>query len=336
MPGDSFIVRYLVEGSMDETQSASATTLGGVSPEEAFAILGDETRLNIIRVLWRAGALHAYDDIDDSASTISFSELRRRVDVDDNGRFNYHLSKLVPHFVRKTADGYRLSGGGKRIARTVISIAGDHDATVAGEVSTDCPVCGAAVAVTYEDQWLRFACTECPGLFGDAAPDGTLLNAPFPPPGLAGRTPDDALRAELYRCMLDLTCLMQGVCPECASAVRGTLSVCDDHDATPERLCGACGTPFVAWGELRCDTCRFAKRLPVELCVMGLAPVIGFLYARGTEVLAPSLDELFDLVRTQVRTTVTERPLRVATTIGADDALTLTLDEHLSVVDISQ
>ncbi|MDS0297863.1 hypothetical protein NDI76_03840 [Halogeometricum sp. S1BR25-6] len=53
-------------------------------------------------------------------------------------------------------------------------------------------------------------------------------------------------------------------------------------------------------------------------------------------MLAPSLDELFDLVRTQVRTTVTERPLRVATTIGADDALTLTLDEHLSVVDISQ
>jgi hypothetical protein len=321
---------------MDETRSAPEVESDGVSPEEAFAILGDETRLNIVRVLWRAGAAHEYDDVDDSASTMSFSELRRRVDVDDNGRFNYHLSKLVPHFVRKTGEGYRLSGGGKRIARTVVALAGDHDAAVSGEVSTDCPACGAGVTVTYEDQWLRFSCTECPGLFGDAAPDGTLLNAPFPPPGLVGRTPDDALATELYRCMLDLTSMMQGVCPECASAVGGSLSVCHEHDTGRARPCRTCGTPFAAWGELRCDTCRFAKRLPVELCVMGLAPVIGFLYARGTDVLAPSLDDLFELVRTQVSTAVTENPLRVVTTIGAgDDSLRLTVDEHLAVVDVS-
>jgi hypothetical protein len=308
-----------------------------VSPEEAFAILGDETRLNIVRVLWRAGALHEYDDIDDGVSTMSFSELRRRVDVDDNGRFNYHLSKLVPHFVRKTDEGYRLSGGGKRLARAVVTIAGEHDAGVSGEVGTDCPVCGAGVTVAYEDQWLRFSCTECPGLFGDAAPSGTLLNAPFPPPGLVGRTPEDALATELYRCMVDLTSMMQGVCPECASAVRGTLSTCDEHDVGRDGRCGSCGTPFVAWGELRCDTCRFAKRLPVELCVMGLAPVIGFLYAQGVDVLAPSLDELFDLVRTRVTTAVTESPHGVVTSIGPDDdALRVTVDEHLAVVDVSR
>jgi hypothetical protein len=321
---------------MDDAVSPPTADHEGVSPEEVFAILGDETRLNVIRALWRAGALHEYDDVDDTASTVSYSDLRRRVGVDDNGRFNYHLSKLVPHFVRKTEEGYRLSTGGKRIARTVIAIAGTHDTEVTDAARTDCPACGGDVAVTYEDQWLRFSCTECPGLFGDAAPDGTLLNAPFPPPGLVGRTPDEALATELYRCMLDLTSLMQGVCPECASATRGTLSVCDGHDATPDRLCRACGTPFVAWGELRCDTCRFGKRLPVELCVMGLSPVIGFLYERGTDVLAPSLDDLFELVATQVTTAVTQRPLRVVTTIGDDECLRLTLDDHLTVVDVSR
>jgi ribosomal protein S27AE len=320
---------------MDDLRSARDAALGGVSPADAFAILGDETRLNIIRVLWQAGALHTYDDVDDSASTMSFSELRRRTDVDDNGRFNYHLSKLVPHFVRKTDDGYRLSGGGKRIARTVITVAGDHDAEVAGEVGTDCPACGAVVVATYEDQWLRFSCTQCPGLFGDVAPDGTLLNAPFPPSGLTGRTADEALTTELYRCMLDLTSMMHGVCPECASAVVGALSVCEDHDAGPERLCGACGTPFVAWGELRCETCGFGKRLPVELCVLGLGAVIGFLYTQETDVLGLSLDGLFDLVRADVATTVTERPLAVTATIG-DEGPVLTLDERLSVVDISR
>jgi hypothetical protein len=325
----------VVEITMDETLS-NGLEVSGLSPEEAFAILGEETRLNIIRVLWRAGASHEYDDVIDEASAMSFSELRRRVDVADNGRFNYHLSKLVPHFVRKTPDGYRLSGGGKRIARTVVTVAGDADTTITGDLGTDCPACGGPVAVAYEDQWLRFSCTECPGLFGDAAPHGTLLNAPFPSPGLAGRTPDEALATELYRCMLDLTSMMQGVCPECASPVRGTLSVCEGHDATRERPCRACATPFVAWGELRCDTCRFAKRLPVELCVMGLAPVIGFLYARGVNVLAPSLDGLFEIVRSQSTIALADDPSGVVTTIGTDEAdLTIRLDEHLSVVAVS-
>jgi hypothetical protein len=321
---------------MNEGQQPTTTEPGGMSPEDAFAMLGDGTRLNIIRVLWMAGRFHEYDDIDDSVSTMSFSELRKRVNVSDNGRFNYHLSKLVPQFVRKTDGGYRLSGAGKRLARTVATIAGEHDVEIAGEVETDCPVCGAAVTATYEDQWLRFTCTECTGVFGDAAPDGTLLNAPFPAPGLVGRTPDEALATELYRCMLDLISMMQGVCPGCASAVSGTLSVCDGHDAAHDRLCRACGTPFVAWGELRCDTCRFVKRLPVELCVMGLAPVIGILYAQGINVLAPSLDELFGFTRTQMTTAVSGTPFGVLVSIGAEDDLTLTLDEHLTVVDIAQ
>jgi hypothetical protein len=70
---------------------------------------------------------------------------------------------------------------------------------------------------------------------------------------------------------------------------------------------------------------------------MALAPVIGFLYARGTNVLAPSLGDLFDLVQTQVATSVTQSPLSVVTTIGTEpDTLTLTLDEHLSVVETAQ
>ena len=113
--------------------------------------------------------------------------------------------------------------------------------------------------------------------------------------------------------------------------------MCADHEVTDDQPCRSCGTPFVAWGELRCDPCRFAKRLPVELCVTSLAPVIGYLYERGFNVFSPSLEGLFDLVQTQVTIAATESPLEVAMTIGSgDDSLTITLDEHLSVVDISQ
>lgn len=310
--------------------------LDRVAPEEAFAILGNETRLDIIQALWEADALHDYDDLDDSASTISFSELRRRVEIEDNGKFNYHLSKLTPHFVRRTDGGYRLSGAGKRIARTVIAISGERNPGISEEVATECPLCGAPVRASYEDQWLRFACTECDGMFGDVAPEGTILNSPFPRAGLDDRTPDETMEVELYRCMLDLSYMMQGVCRECAGPVTGSVSVCDHHGTGAGEPCETCGTPFVAWGELRCGTCRFAKRLPIGLCSMGLSPVIGFLYSHGVDVLTPSLDEIVEVLDTRVSTVVTEDPFRATTTIETGhDALTLTLDEEMTLIDVS-
>lgn len=55
---------------------------------------------------------------------MSFSELRRRVDFVDKGQFNYHLPQFCPHFARQTEDGYRLSGVGKQIVSTVITVSG--------------------------------------------------------------------------------------------------------------------------------------------------------------------------------------------------------------------
>jgi dihydrodipicolinate synthase/N-acetylneuraminate lyase len=69
---------------------------------------------------------------------------------------------------------------------------------------------------------------------------------------------------------------------------------------------------------------------------MGLAPVIGFLYTQGANVLAPSLDELVALVERQMTTSVTENPRGVVVSIGTGDTLTLTLDDHLTVVDHAQ
>jgi len=68
-----------------------------VPPEDAFSLVANETRMDVLKALWEADGPR------------SFSALRERVGVRDSGQFNYHLGKLVGHFVRKTADGYRLS-----------------------------------------------------------------------------------------------------------------------------------------------------------------------------------------------------------------------------------
>jgi hypothetical protein len=322
---------------MAGTRFTPELDLDGLSPDEAFAVLGNEIRLDIIRVLWHADAAHEYDDISDTAKTISFSELRRQVDLDDNGQFNYHLSQLTPHFVRDTDDGYRLSGAGKQIARTVIAVSGGEHVDFSTRLDQDCPLCSAPMTAAYDDQWIRISCTECDGVFGDKAPEGSVFFSSYPAAGLAGRTPDEALETGFYRCMLDITYMMRDVCRECAGSISTSISVCDDHQTREREPCAHCGTRFPVWTDQRCDTCGYAKRLPVEPFVLTLSPVVGFLDNEGTDVLAPAFTEILKLLQNGVETTVTEDPFRVSVTIeGQDEALSVSLDGDMNVVGLDR
>ncbi len=322
---------------MAETRLTPDVDLDGLAPDEAFAILGNELRLDIVRALWRAGAAREYDDISDAARTIPFSELRRRVDVDDNGKFNYHLSRLAPHFVKRTDEGYRLSGAGKQIARTVIAISGAEDVDLGAELGWDCPLCDAPVTAAYEDQWLRVQCTECDGLFGDGAPTGMVFLSSYPGAALRERRLDEAVATGFYRCMLDIAYMMRDVCRECAGPISASVSVCDGHESGSNEACPRCGTRFPVWAELRCDACRFAKRLPVEPFVLGLTPVIGLLDELGIDALAPSFEEIIDLLHHRLETTVAESPFRVSVTVEGDGrTLEVTLDADLDVVAVDR
>ena len=322
---------------MAETGPTSQLDLAGLTPDEAFAVLGNEIRLDIIRVLWNAGAAHEYDDVTDIADTISFSELRRRVDIEDNGKFNYHLSQLLPHFVRQTDGGYRLSGAGKQIARTVIAVSGPDDVDYATNLERDCPVCTAPLTATYEDQWLRISCTRCDGLFGDKAPDGAIFFTNYPIAGLTDRSLDEAFATGFYRCMLDITYMMRGVCRECAGSITSSISVCDTHQSLAGDPCASCGTRFPVWTDVRCNTCGFAKRLPIEAFTMGLTPVIGFLDDLGIDILAPSFDEVVELLQNRFETTVMTEPFQVTVTIqGEGGTLSVSLNDEMTVVDVGR
>ena len=335
--GSSFIATCERFSSMSRTRFTPDIDLDGLSPDEAFAVLGNEIRLDIIRVLWHADATHKYDDVSDIAATMSFSELRRRVDIDDNGQFNYHLSQLAPQFVRQTEEGYRLSGAGKQIARTVIAVSGMEDLDFSADLEQNCPLCEAPMNARYEDQWLRISCTECDGLFGDKAPQGSVFYSSYPAAGLTDRSPDEALATGFYRCMLDITYMMRDVCRECAGSISASVSVCDAHRIQEGKPCSRCGTRFPVWVEQRCDTCGLAKRLPVEAFVMGLTPVIGFLDDQGIDILAPSFDEVVHLLQNRFETTFTEEPFRVSVNIeGEAETLSVSLDDDMSVVDLDR
>jgi hypothetical protein len=318
-----------------ETRLTPDLELDHLSPGEAFAILGDDTRLDIIRVLWEADAFREFDDGPDRAEYLAYSTLRREVAVDDNGRFNYHLSKLTPYFVRSTEDGYRLSDAGKRIARTVVAVSGTDSRDLSADLEQSCPLCGGTVAATYDDQWLRVRCTECDGMFGDDAPDGALFLSHFPAAGMASRQPAAALRTAVYRCQLDLMYLMGGICRECAGRVTGSISVCGEHEPGNEASCPHCGTRFAVWGDRRCETCGFAKRLPVAGFTLGLPPVLAFLQDQQIGAVSPTFDTAFELLEEHVETAIDTDGEGVTVTIQGQDAMmTVAFDDSLNVAEV--
>ena len=61
-----------------------------LAPDDAFELLGNETRVRILQTLGTAD------------EPVPFSELHDRVGLRDSGQFNYHLDRLVGHFLQKT------------------------------------------------------------------------------------------------------------------------------------------------------------------------------------------------------------------------------------------
>lgn len=69
-------------------------------PSNLFDLLSDSTRVAIVLALAEAD------------TGLSFSELARRLEVDDTGRLNYHLKRLRGQLVVKEGDGYVLTDDG--------------------------------------------------------------------------------------------------------------------------------------------------------------------------------------------------------------------------------
>lgn len=97
-------------------ESASAGSLVGpfqgsaaLEPvSETFAALSDTNRLEILLALARAD------------TPVAYSTLRGSVDIDDKGKFNYHVRQLRGEFLQQDDDGYALTDAGRTFVRTVL------------------------------------------------------------------------------------------------------------------------------------------------------------------------------------------------------------------------
>lgn len=316
---------------MSQQTSAPSTPAESPAADEAFALLADSTRIEILRSI-RA----ATDPVD--PGPVPYSEIRDRVDVRDPGRLNYHLNKLAERFIRRTSDGYVLRESGRRIFRVLVSGTATADASFGPvEIDAACVFCGAATELSYEEGWRYLECTECDAQCVDSYPDGVLSRHELPPSGVVHRTPEEIHEADLIWSEHRRASVIDGICPDCAGPMPVTaLHLCEDHGPGPdhESVCERCGSIFWTEAVSTCEVCRSVRRMPIQFHLATHPEVVAFYHERGVDFHLAAYENRPYLL-TFREELVSEDPLRIETTIPFDgDELHVVVDEQVNVVEV--
>lgn len=300
-----------------------------ITAEEAFSILGNQTRVEILRELW------------ESAGPCSFGELQQAVAPDDRGNFSYHLGKLTGHFVRKTDERYSLRFAGEQIVRAVITGTITTDPTIPPTTTDEkCLYCGAQLKLSYEEEVLSTRCQNCDGVVGGEFPSGTALSFEFPPSGLIHREHDEILYAAHVLYDSKIAPMMKGICPECAGQVTTDFDICSDHEKGDAELCATCERRYGQWGRFECEYCLYRRTMPIWYTALNHPAVTEFFYRHGLEEKVPFRKITWDnrkFMRNITSSVAATDPYRFEITIPIDDQkLLVTLDEDLGVVGIER
>jgi hypothetical protein len=275
--------------------------------DEAFSLVANETRFDILQSLWAA-----------DAEALSFSSLHDRVDIRDSGQFNYHLGKLIPEFVREVEDGYELTYAGFRVIGAATSGAyTDVDTTSVDPIEVeDCPECDGTIEASYGDGRLSVECTDC---------DVTVTNLPAPPI-VAAEHDAEELPGAINRYLLhDVRRMNDGFCTLCNGCIEQSVTELSRN----EDVIGGDRIDITA----ACRSCGMETHSVVGSTVIDHPAVVAFLHDNGIDLRKTpvwELDWLFD----PHATIESEDPVRVAVAVEyGDDAIELTLDGDLDVVE---
>jgi hypothetical protein len=284
-----------------------------LTPQAAFALLGNEYRAAIV------GALGEAQGTEGPRPVLVFSELYERADVDiATSQFNYHLQQLVGAFVEKTDDGYRLRHEGVRLYRTIV--AGTYTDDTALEpfpVGVDCYHCDAPITAAYADRRVTIACTDCGREYSDTTAPPSLVSGDRD--GLLTRV-DQHLRHRILA-------FSKGVCSVCANGL-------DTQFVPGEELVPGGVAELDVFVHRSCDHCGAQQYMSVGLSLLYDAGLVSFFQTRGLDVTTTPVWELeFAMTDRHVEIRSTD-PWAVALTLDRDDdELVLVLDDEAEVAD---
>ncbi|WP_440008638.1 ArsR/SmtB family transcription factor [Halomicrococcus sp. SG-WS-1] len=309
-----------------------------LSPDDAFTAIGHETRIQILETLAAA---------DRANRPLAFSELRDRVGTIDSAQFNYHLDKLVGHFVERTDDGYGFRPAGKRVAEAILSGAVTDDPVLElTQIDRTCQYCGARIELTYRQERVATYCPECAGTYGnsnirdrvEAIPDeyGFLGNLDLPPAGITDRTPTEVHEAAQTWSLSDRLMAAGGTCPRCSATLEEWTNVCEDHQRADDG-CDECENRYAVLHSASCTNCTFDQRVPFGLSLLDDTKVQAFLTGHGINLVSPAYDRYSSVMMDYEESVLDTDPFEARFTFTAEsDAISLTVDDEFDVVDVSK
>ena len=283
--------------------------LDSLSLQEAVSIVGEETRA---RIMFELG--QARGDDGTVAEPLEFSELMARVGVEDSGRFNYHLEKLVDTFVEKRDEGYVLRLPGQLFHEAIVAGTLTERPTVEPFPVGDCPECDDPMsAVVTPDHVLAVECEQCETLAGAVH---------FPARGLEGRTPDEQLDAAIQRQYHELAVMRRGICRGCGGRI--------DRGIVPDWE-GPGGCCVGVRATLSCRSCGAGRVAHPAYVGLTTPPVFSFFAEHGQD---PARVRPWGAVLEAASDSVSVRDTGVSITYERDTArLDLRLDDALQVVE---
>ncbi len=306
-------------------------------PEEVFMLLSNDRRVRILQTLWEQEDYEA-----------SFSELRTAVGMRDSGQFSYHLDELVGQFVEKTADGYELTGTGKRINGTIEAGSFTMEGSIEQlPLDAPCPRCGSDRHLRYEDETVSVDCADCP----------VGYRVSVPPSVFAGYDREAIPRVASRYTRTTIHHITNGFCPLCDGAVAPTLeAVPRDRlevggggedgaggagEGTPGAQAGQVpadgddgASADLPWIHYTCQQCGLEPTVGPSIAFIDHPAVVCFHYDRGVNVQERLVWDVAD--GDPAHQDIASRdPFRATVTYECDgDTLILTIAPDLSVVDI--
>ncbi len=234
---------------------------GPLDPDEAFALLGNETRFTILQTLWNAPGYE-----------LSFSELRTAAGLRESGGVNYHLRKLLGRFVVQTNDGYRLRFTGAQVIGAVLSGTYTREITRGPvEIEATCDRCDAPLQASHREGRGVVACSGC---------SEWRLQVPMPPGALEGYDAT-ALPTVIDRWQKQVARQMTaGFCLLCSGRLLTSLRAVSSH---------AFDFLIVTY---TCQLCGSTADLPIDLHLLEYPLVVSFYHDHGIDVRATPVWEL--------------------------------------------
>ena len=287
-------------------------------PADAFALVGDRTRMSILRALGDA-ARSAEPGTDVS---LSFSELYDRSVADSTQSLSYHLDELVGTFLERESGQYRLTPAGGRIVRAVFT--GTYTEVPEVEPTTvdgACPRCGdRPLHATYEGGKLVVGCDGC----------GTALMSDGLPPTVAeGRDMSAVLDYYDRHIRHKIGAGRDGACPECGGV----------NDRSIRRIGGDGCDALSYHQQSECGRCGARVRWPVPFAVLDHPAVVAFYWDAGRRIDAIPTWELYERLTTPEFTLEVDADAPFAATLRltlGDDELRLRLGEHARVASLTR